>query len=70
MARKPLVKGRPSPWVAIHGQMTKAMSALAMRLRLSPQARAPNNPSRPVRQLSYYERTDLERQLRDEEAEQ
>jgi hypothetical protein len=42
---------------------TKAMLGLAMRLRLSPQARAPNNPSRPgsrpERPLSYYEQQAL-----------
>jgi hypothetical protein len=43
---------------------TKAMVALSMRLRLSPQARAPNNPSRPPSKpqaaLSYYERAQLD----------
>jgi hypothetical protein len=43
---------------------TKAMVALSMRLRLSPQSRAPNNPSRPggkpERELSVYERMALE----------
>jgi hypothetical protein len=43
---------------------TKAMVALSMRLRLSPQSRAPNNPSRPgskpERPLSVYERMALE----------
>jgi hypothetical protein len=42
----------------------KAMVALSMRLRLSPQSRAPNNPSRPggkpERPLSVYERMSLE----------
>jgi hypothetical protein len=41
---------------------TKAM-ALSMRLRLSPQARAPNNPSRPSRPepvTNYYDRMRLE----------
>jgi hypothetical protein len=41
----------------------KAMVALSMRLRLSPQARAPNNPSRPVKPqaaMSYYERAQLD----------
>jgi hypothetical protein len=44
---------------------TKVMSALSMRLRLSPQARQPNNPSRPGRPappMSYYERMALERE--------
>jgi len=43
---------------------TKAMVALSMRLRLSPQSRQPNNPSRPggkpERPLSVYERMSLE----------
>jgi hypothetical protein len=52
---------KPSPWLAIHGQMVKAMSALAMRLRLSPQARQPNRPTRPPSAVSYYERVALER---------
>jgi hypothetical protein len=43
---------------------TKAMVALSMRLRLSPQARAPNNPTRPAKPqqeaVSYYDRARLE----------
>jgi hypothetical protein len=65
MARQPLVEGKANPWVGIHGQMTKAMQGLSMRLRLSPQARAPNNPTRPERPLSVYDRMDLERQNED-----
>lgn len=43
----------------------KAMGLLSMRLRLSPQARAPNNPSRPspsrpAPTMSYYDRMKLE----------
>jgi hypothetical protein len=42
---------------------TKAMVSLSMRLRLSPQSRQPNNPSRPgsrpERPLSYYEQQAL-----------
>jgi hypothetical protein len=45
-------------------QAGKAMVALSMRLRLSPQARAPNNPTRPQPQshaaVSYYDRARLE----------
>jgi hypothetical protein len=40
-------------------QATKAMVTLSMRLRLSPQARAPNNPTRPqpaLKPTSYYDR--------------
>jgi phage terminase small subunit len=43
---------------------TKAMVSLSQRLRLSPQSRAPNNPtnraSKPERPLSYYERQALQ----------
>ena len=41
----------------------KSMVALSMRLRLSPQSRAPNNPSRPSRSepvMSYFDRMELE----------
>ena len=43
---------------------TKAMVALSMRLRLSPQSRAANNPTRPGSQreapVSYFDRMELE----------
>jgi hypothetical protein len=39
---------------------TRAMNALAMRLRLSPQARQPNRANRPQPVVSYYERMRLE----------
>jgi hypothetical protein len=42
--------------------MTKTANALAMRLRLSPQARQPNNPKR-TPTPSYYEKMRLEREL-------
>jgi phage terminase small subunit len=56
----PMVDGDgASPWVSVYVAMTKTANALAMRLRLSPQARQPNNPKRtPV--VSYYERMRLE----------
>jgi hypothetical protein len=44
-------------------QATKAMVALSLRLRLSPQSRAPNNPTRPQavqRPTSYYDRAHLD----------
>jgi hypothetical protein len=49
-----------SPWVSVYVAMTKTATALAMRLRLSPQARMPNNPKR-TPAVSYYERMALER---------
>jgi hypothetical protein len=68
MARQPLLEDRPNPWLTILGQSTKAATALAIRLRLSPQARAPNNPSRPAPPVSYYDRLALEQQQREEDA--
>lgn len=68
--KKPVIKGKPNPWFAILAQSNKTATALAMRLRLSPQARAPNNPSRPAPPVSYYDRMQLERQLQDEDAPQ
>ena len=41
-----VIGGRPSPWIAVQEKAVRAMVALSMRLRLSPQARQPNNPSR------------------------
>jgi phage terminase small subunit len=49
---------RPNPWVAVHGASIKSMIGLSGRLRLSPQGRAGNVPSRGP---SYYDRMDLER---------
>ncbi len=47
---------RPSPWIAVQEKAVRAMVALSMRLRLSPQARQPNNPSRKAaRGISAYE---------------
>jgi hypothetical protein len=47
LRQKPVVNGKPSPWLVIQEKNVRAMIALSMRLRLSPQARAPNNPTRP-----------------------
>jgi hypothetical protein len=58
MAKAPIADSKPSAWVSIHATMTKAMSALSMRLRLSPQARQPNRPTRTV-EVSYYDRMRL-----------
>jgi hypothetical protein len=42
----PLVGGRPSPWLTVAEKTNRAVVALALRLRLSPQARAPHAPTR------------------------
>jgi hypothetical protein len=39
-----VVGGRPSPWLAVFEKTNRAVVALSMRLRLSPQARSPNHP--------------------------
>jgi hypothetical protein len=70
VAREPLIDDRASPWVGILGQANKTVQGLSMRLRLSPQARAVNNPSRPQPQVSYYDRMALERQAQDEDSAQ
>jgi P27 family predicted phage terminase small subunit len=61
----PVIAGRVSPWVTVREKATREMVALSMRLRLSPQARQANNPSRPAH-ISAYERMALERD-RDQE---
>jgi phage terminase small subunit len=48
-------EGKISPWISVQERLIKSMVALSMRLRLSPQSRAPNNPSRPVKPMSAYE---------------
>jgi hypothetical protein len=45
-------------WLRRWEKATRTMSMLSLRLRLSPQARQPNNPKR--QNLSYYERRALE----------
>jgi hypothetical protein len=45
-------------WLAAWREGTKVMKDLALRLRLSPQSRMPNNPKR--ESVSYYERMALE----------
>jgi hypothetical protein len=63
----PVVNGKPSPWLAVFEKCNRAMISLSMRLRLSPQARAPNNPSRPQSQASssVYDRIRLETETDD-----
>src|SRR6516162_4829911 len=55
----PLDGGRPSPWLTVFEKASRTMLGLGMRLRLSPQARQANNPTRPASPLSAYERMRL-----------
>ena len=52
-------KGRPSGAFTIHKEATKTLNSLALRLRVSPQARMQKAPKREV-SVSYYERMQLE----------
>ena len=51
----PIIDGKPSAWLAVFEKANRAMLGLSMRLRLSPQARQANNPTRPQPRLSAYE---------------
>src|SRR5262249_53842562 len=51
----PIIDGKPSPWLPIFEKTNRAVIALSARLRVSPQARAPNAPTRREPQLSFYE---------------
>jgi hypothetical protein len=55
----PVVNGKPSPWLAISEKTNRACIALSMRLRLSPQARAPNTPTRRQDAVSMYDKMKL-----------
>jgi phage terminase small subunit len=56
----PVIAGRVSPWVTVQEKAVRALVSLSMRLRLSPQARAPNNPTRPQPAVSHYDKMRLE----------
>jgi hypothetical protein len=51
-------EGPPGNWLTVWEKATRIMKDLAMRLRLSPQSRQANNPTRPQR-LSYFQRAAL-----------
>jgi phage terminase small subunit len=51
--------GAPERWLTVWEKSVRMMKDLALRLRLSPQSRQPNN-SRRVRPISYYEQAELE----------
>jgi phage terminase small subunit len=54
-----VIAGRVSPWLTVSEKAVKAMVSLSMRLRLSPQARQANNPTR-AKPANIYERMALE----------
>ena len=49
----------PSVWLTRWEKATRTMVALSARLRISPQSRQPNNPTRP-KPTSYYEEMALQ----------
>jgi phage terminase small subunit len=53
-------KASVSPWFKIHAQATKALTGLALRLRLGPQSRASKAPKKTTKPVSYFERMELE----------
>jgi phage terminase small subunit len=53
-------KASVSPWFTIHQQAVKALSGLALRLRLGPQSRASKAPKKTAGPVSYFERMELE----------
>ena len=55
----PIVDGKPSAWLAVFEKANRAMLGLSMRLRVSPQARQANNPTRPTPPVSAYEKMRL-----------
>jgi hypothetical protein len=62
-AAKAIHAGKDRQALSRWTQATKTMYALSLRLRLSPQARAPNNPGRPAKPqapVSYYDRSAVE----------
>jgi hypothetical protein len=52
--------GKPSAWFSIYQQSVKALSGLALRLRLGPQSRASKAPKKIAGPVSYFERMELE----------
>jgi hypothetical protein len=58
--------GKLSPWFTVHASAVKALSGLALRLRLGPQSRAPRQPKTTITAVSYYDRQRLLEGRRDE----
>ena len=52
LRRSPIIDGKPSPWVAIYEKAARVLVQLSLRLRLSPQARAPRHMRAPEHETS------------------
>jgi hypothetical protein len=62
----PVVGNKSSPWLNVFEKTARCMVALSMRLRLSPQARKPNQiKGKAPLPLSHYERTMLQQMGQD-----
>ena len=46
LAAGAVVGSAVSPWLAVHGQMVRALAQLSVRLRIGPKSRAPSNTRR------------------------
>jgi hypothetical protein len=55
-----VIDGKVNPWLVVSEKCVRAMVALSMRLRISPQSRQAANSTRPVKPLSAYERMALQ----------
>jgi phage terminase small subunit len=53
-------QGKVNPAFNVHREAVKTLNALALRLRVSPQARMQKAPRREMRTVSFYERMSLE----------
>jgi phage terminase small subunit len=58
LASAATIGGQASPWLAVYATAVRAVSTLAVRLRLGPKSRHPNNSrrtSKPTSPPSYYD---------------
>jgi phage terminase small subunit len=49
----PVIDGKPSPWLPVREKAVREMTALSMRLRISPQARKEGRPLTEPKRLSW-----------------
>jgi len=61
-----VIGGKVSPWLAVQEKSIRALTALSMRLRLSPQARAASNVGSKLPRLSVYEELRMQSEYADE----
>jgi predicted metal-binding membrane protein len=54
-----VVGGKINVWFTVHQAVTKSLSGLALRLKVSPQARSPKAPKVKAAQMSVYDMMEL-----------